>query len=84
VQALVYSSVFPALSCTSFKVSNLILSSLIHIGLILVQDDRHGSSFNFRNSKTMLNKSGDSLNICLVPDFRRNVFSFFPLLYCWL
>jgi hypothetical protein len=32
-----------------------------------------------RNSSTMLNRSGDSEHPCLVPDFSRNGFSFFPL-----
>jgi hypothetical protein len=39
--------VFLALSCTNFKVLGLILRSLIHFQLILVQGDRHGSSFSF-------------------------------------
>jgi hypothetical protein len=41
------SRVFPALSYTNFKVSGLILRSLIHFELILVQGERHGSSFSF-------------------------------------
>jgi hypothetical protein len=41
------SSIFPALSCTSFKVSGLILRSLIHFELVLVWHDKHGPSFNF-------------------------------------
>jgi hypothetical protein len=41
------SRVFPALSCTDFKILGLILRSLIHFELILVQGDRHGSSFSF-------------------------------------
>jgi hypothetical protein len=41
------SSVFPALSCTSVKASGLILRSLIHFELILVQDDKRGSNFSF-------------------------------------
>jgi hypothetical protein len=41
-------SVFPALSCTSFKVSGLILKCSIHFELILVQGERHGSSFSFQ------------------------------------
>ena len=32
-----------------------------------------------RTSKTMLNKSGKSGHPCLVPDLRRNGFSFSPL-----
>jgi hypothetical protein len=39
--------VFPALSCTSYKVLGLILRSLIHFELILVQGERHGSTFSF-------------------------------------
>jgi hypothetical protein len=41
------SRVFPALSCTNFRVSSLILRSFIHFDLILVQGDKHGSSFSF-------------------------------------
>jgi hypothetical protein len=41
------SRVFPALSCTNFRVSGLILRSLIHFELILEQGDIHGSSFSF-------------------------------------
>jgi hypothetical protein len=41
------SRVFPAPSCTSFRVSGLIFRSLIHFELILVQGDTHGSSFSF-------------------------------------
>jgi hypothetical protein len=41
------SRVFPALSCTNFRVSGLILRSLTHFELILVQGDRHESSFSF-------------------------------------
>jgi hypothetical protein len=43
----IVSSVFPALSFTDLKVSGLILRSLIHSEFILVQGDRHGSSFTF-------------------------------------
>jgi hypothetical protein len=43
----VASSVFPALSCTSFKVSDHIVRSLIHSELILGEGERHGSSFSF-------------------------------------
>jgi hypothetical protein len=39
--------VFLAVSCTNFRVSDLILRSLTHFELILVQGDRHGSSFSF-------------------------------------
>ena len=31
------------------------------------------------NSKTMLNRSGESGHPCLVPDFRGNAFNFSPL-----
>jgi hypothetical protein len=44
---LFVSRVFPALSFTICKILGLILRSLIHFELILVQGDRHGSSFNF-------------------------------------
>jgi hypothetical protein len=37
----IVSSVFPALSCTSFKVSGLTLRSLIHFELVLVQGEEH-------------------------------------------
>jgi hypothetical protein len=32
-----------------------------------------------QNSRTMLNRSGDSGHPCLIPDFRGNGFSFSPL-----
>ena len=32
-----------------------------------------------KTSKTMLNSSGESRHLCLVPDFRRNAFNFSPL-----
>jgi hypothetical protein len=41
------SGVFPALSCTNFRISGMILRSLIHVELILVQGDSYGSSFRF-------------------------------------
>jgi hypothetical protein len=41
------SRVFPDPSHTTFRVWGLILRSLIHFELILVQGDRHGSSFSF-------------------------------------
>jgi hypothetical protein len=41
------SRIFPALSYSNHKVSDLLLKSLIHFELILVQGDRHGSSFSF-------------------------------------
>jgi hypothetical protein len=41
------SSVFLVLSCPNFKVSGLILRSLIHFVLIIVQGDKHGSKFWF-------------------------------------
>jgi len=40
-------SIFPALSCTSFKILSLLLRSLIHFELILVQGDGYVSSFSF-------------------------------------
>jgi hypothetical protein len=43
----ILSRVFPALSCTNFRVSDLILRSLIHFELILIQSDSYGSSFSF-------------------------------------
>jgi hypothetical protein len=44
---LITSRVFPAGSYTSFRVSGVILRSLIHFELILVQGDKHGSSFSY-------------------------------------
>jgi hypothetical protein len=41
------SRVFPAPYCSNFRVSGLIFRSLIHFELILVQGNRHGSSFGF-------------------------------------
>jgi hypothetical protein len=41
------SRVFPAPSCSNFTVSGLVFKSLIHFELVLVQGDRHGSSFRF-------------------------------------
>jgi hypothetical protein len=41
------SRVFPAPSFSNFRVSGLIFRSLIHFELVLVQGDRHGSSFSF-------------------------------------
>jgi hypothetical protein len=41
------SRVFPALLCTNYKVTGLILRSLIYFELILAQSDRHGSSSSF-------------------------------------
>jgi hypothetical protein len=41
------SRVFPAPSYSNFRISGLIFRSLIHFELILVQCDRHGSSFSF-------------------------------------
>jgi hypothetical protein len=41
------SRVFPALFYSSFRVLGLILRSLIHFELRLVQGDKHGSSFRF-------------------------------------
>jgi hypothetical protein len=38
---------FPVLSYTNFRVLGLILRSLIHFELILLQGDKHGSSFSF-------------------------------------
>jgi hypothetical protein len=45
------SSVFSALFCTRFKISGIILRSLIYFELILVQGDKHGSSFSFLQTK---------------------------------
>jgi hypothetical protein len=39
--------VFPTSFCTKLRVLGLILRSWIHFELILVQGDRHGSSFSF-------------------------------------
>jgi hypothetical protein len=40
------SRVFPAPSCSNFRVSGLIFRFLIHVELILVQGDRNGSNFS--------------------------------------
>ena len=34
-----------------------------------------------RTSSTMLNKSGESGQLCLVPDLKGNAFRFFPIEY---
>jgi hypothetical protein len=39
--------VFTALSCTRFKVSGLMLRSIIYLKFLLVQGKRNGSSFCF-------------------------------------
>jgi hypothetical protein len=41
------SSVFPAIYCTSFKVSGLTLRSLVLSELTLVLGEKHGFSFGF-------------------------------------
>jgi hypothetical protein len=41
------SRIFPALSYTNFRVSDLKLSSLIHYDFIPVQGDKYGSSFRY-------------------------------------
>jgi hypothetical protein len=46
VEQLECSSVFLALSSTSFKVPSIILRSLIHFELILVHGERHGLSLS--------------------------------------
>jgi hypothetical protein len=50
------SKVFLALSCTNFRVSVLILQSLIHFEFIQVQGDRHGSSFSFLQADSHFSK----------------------------
>jgi hypothetical protein len=52
----VISRVFPAPSCTKLKICGLILRSLIHFELILVQGDRHGSSFSFLQTDNHFSK----------------------------
>jgi hypothetical protein len=44
---LAYTYYFQTVSYTNIRVSDLILKSLIHFELILVQGDKHGSSFSF-------------------------------------
>jgi hypothetical protein len=44
------SNVFPTLSCTSFKVTGLLLRCLIHFELIFVQCEKHRSSVSFLHS----------------------------------
>jgi hypothetical protein len=41
------SRVFPTVSYTNFRFLGLILRFLIHFELLLVQGDKHGSSFSF-------------------------------------
>jgi hypothetical protein len=41
------SRVFLAFSCINLRVSDMVLRSLIHFELTLVQDDKHGSNFSF-------------------------------------
>jgi hypothetical protein len=48
---LIASSVFSALSCTSFKVSVLVLRFLVYFELVLLQGERHLSNFSFLNTK---------------------------------
>jgi hypothetical protein len=43
---IITSIAFPVLFCISFRVSSLILRSLVHFELILVQGDKHGSTFS--------------------------------------
>jgi hypothetical protein len=50
------SSVFPAVYCTCFRFLGLILRSLIHFELILVQGYRHGSSFSFLQADNQFSK----------------------------
>jgi hypothetical protein len=52
----VASRVFLAISYTNFRVSGLILRSLIHFELMLVQDDRHGSSFSFLQADNLFSQ----------------------------
>jgi hypothetical protein len=67
------SRVFPALSCTNYRVSGLILRSLIHFELIPVQGDKHGSSFSFLqrdnhfSQKHLLNRLSFLHHIILAP-----------------
>jgi hypothetical protein len=41
------SRVLPAVSCTNFRVSGLLLRYIIYFELILGHGDRHGTSFSF-------------------------------------
>jgi hypothetical protein len=50
------SRVFPAPSCTNFRVLDLLLRSFIHFELILVQGYRHGSRFNFLQTDNHFSK----------------------------
>jgi hypothetical protein len=47
LQMPISSNIFPALSWTNFRVSGLISRSLLHFELILLQGERHGSTFSF-------------------------------------
>jgi hypothetical protein len=59
-------SILPAVLCTSFKVSGLILRALIHFELTLVQGDRHGSSFSFLQADNHFSQQ-HVLKGCLLP-----------------
>jgi hypothetical protein len=50
------SRVFHAPSCTNFRVWGLILRSLIHFELILIQGDKHGSSCCFLQTDNHFSK----------------------------
>jgi hypothetical protein len=69
----IVSKVFSALSGTNFKVSGLILRSLINFELILVQGDRHECSFCFLQADShfshyhLLNKLSILHHIFLAP-----------------
>jgi hypothetical protein len=46
----IVSSVFPGVSCNSFKSKELVLRFVIHFEFILLQGERHASSFSFLQS----------------------------------
>jgi hypothetical protein len=50
------SNLFLALFCTSFKVSDLVLGSLIYFELVFVQGERHGYSFSFLHADTQFSQ----------------------------
>jgi hypothetical protein len=63
------SSVYPTASWNCFKVSDLILKSLIHFELILVQSERQGSRFNLQHVNIQFSQS-----ICWRGSFLHHVF----------
>jgi hypothetical protein len=79
---------FPTLSCTNFRVSGLILGSLIHFELILVEDDKHGSSFSFLQTDnhyptTFVEEAVFSL-LCIFDGFVKNKVGIAVWIHIWV